>query len=61
MNNIYAKTIHKKYSTLYELHPITSAIGGLKERWKLFQRGPGRSPGSFRFKARSTLGVHSSV
>jgi len=25
MNNIYAKTVHKEYSTPHELHPITSA------------------------------------
>jgi len=25
MNNIYAKTVHKEYSTQHELHPITSA------------------------------------
>jgi len=22
MNNIYAKTVHKEYSTLHELHPV---------------------------------------
>jgi len=27
MNNIYAKTVHKEYSTQHELHPITSARG----------------------------------
>jgi len=27
MNNIYAKTVHKKCSTPRELHPITSARG----------------------------------
>jgi len=27
MNNIYAKTVHKKYSTPQALHPITSARG----------------------------------
>jgi len=25
MNNIYAETVHKEYSTSHELHPITSA------------------------------------
>jgi len=44
MNNIYAKTVHKKpYSA-----QITSARG-FEERWKLPQRGPGRSLGSFCF------------
>jgi len=27
MNNIYAKTVHKEYSTPHELHPIISARG----------------------------------
>jgi len=27
MNNVYAKTVYKEYSTPYELHPITSARG----------------------------------
>jgi len=27
MHNIYAKTVHKEYSTPHELHPITSAKG----------------------------------
>jgi len=27
MNNIYVKTVHKKYRTPHELHPITTARG----------------------------------
>jgi len=40
MNNIYAKTVHKEYSTLHELHPITSA-GGVEEALKAPPTGSG--------------------
>jgi len=30
MNNIYAKTVYKEYSTPHELHPITSVRGVLR-------------------------------
>jgi len=46
-NNIYAKTVHKEYSTPQELHPITSA-GWFEGAMKLPN---GRSPGSFSFNS----------
>jgi len=38
MNNIYAKIVHKEYSTAHELHQL----GGLRECWKLPQRVRGK-------------------
>jgi len=46
MNNIYAKTIHIEYSTLHELHPITSARG-FEGTLKAPPTGSEADPGSF--------------
>jgi len=43
MNNIYAKTVFKEYSTPHELHPITSTRG-LEGGWKVLQRVRGGAP-----------------
>jgi len=50
--NIYAKTVHKEYRTPHELgYTQLHQLGGLRERWKLPQRGLGRRPESSSFNS----------